>query len=274
MASAAYIDDVLALVHGLTGADITPSLLELAPEDDPSTEIYITAYVGGKELRPAIAVQQALQMSVDAAAIVVEAWYRGLDHLDRSDVESMLQERLVDLTLIYLTAGSLFGRWSINVTTPEGRKKLGAIGAVAVVALVFTAVIPPVSITVLGVVGSLAIIAKPNALPQGGVPLQTIDPADTESTTAEVTVHVSNPNPAAPNGALRHVYDVDLYGPREANEAFLGRVRELAAVAQSCFIEGAPKTYQRVRVWSSAAPDRDKLRRFATELGIEIVSIS
>src|ERR1700733_7250447 len=146
MPSAAYIDDVLALVQALGNANIAASVRGRAPDADASTEVPIDVRVDGTELRPAIAVQQSLELCVDAAAIVVDAWGSDVAILDRDYVEQILRGRLVELTIVDLGTGSFLARFSIDPRSARGRKRLVAIAVVAVVALSFVAVIPPAAI--------------------------------------------------------------------------------------------------------------------------------
>jgi hypothetical protein len=256
---------VLALAEALTQADLAASVLPLVPDTEDPGRVDIDIFIGADELRPALAVQQLLQLCVDSAAIVVDSWDRERPSLSRDEVESILGDRLIDLTIVYLSDGSFLAKFSINPKTSEGRKRLFAIGSLTVAALVITAVIPPAALIVTGALPSVAVMLKPDAKKANDpVPLKTVDPRDV----ADANVHITVSGPI-------HVYDIYVDGPPGAKEAFLVRVHNLAGVeAQSGFVTAGPDAGRLLRVWSSKALDESQLRAFAAETATEIASIT
>jgi hypothetical protein len=274
MATAAYVDDVFDVVQALRRADATWEVIDRAPDADDSATATVDVYVETGELRSALAVQQALQLSFDAAAIVVEHGSRE-DDIERGTVEALLRDHIVELTLVELSAGSLRGRFTIDPHTEKGRRRLLAIGGVGVIALHFA--FPPLAPILLGVglVKELSDIVRPDALPPAQVEPKTVDPADIPPAATRVAVELdertdkaADPNEVA--APPTYMYDVDIHGPADANWSFVQRVRDIDGVArESRAIIG--EEYQRIRIWSSAPIDTDTLHRLAQEAGTEIL---
>ncbi|HEX4436995.1 MAG TPA: hypothetical protein VH061_09380 [Solirubrobacteraceae bacterium] len=271
MAGAPYVDDVVALVEALAVADLAPSVLPFVPDTDDPGWVVIDAYVGADDVRPALAVQQLIQLCVDSAAILVGSWDRLDPHLSREEVEAILRDRPVELTIVYLSDGSFFAKYSINPKTPEGRKRIVAMGGVAVAALVLTAVLPPVAITVAGVLPAAAAMLKPDPEKSKGSPtaaeakvdLKTVDREDL----AGANVHVTVTGPT-------HVYDIHVEGPQEAKDAFLAHVLTIEGVQQSSrFVEPGGDAGRPLRVWSSRALNGDQIRVIAAETGVGIAGV-
>ncbi|HEY7075533.1 MAG TPA: hypothetical protein VH418_09190 [Solirubrobacteraceae bacterium] len=275
MATAAYAQDVLALAQALAGADITREVIDRAP-DAGEADVFIDVRAEAGELRPALAVQEAVQLCVDAAAIVVEASSRDGFDLGPEAVDAFLRDRIVELTVVDLWAGSFRGRFTINPRTENGRRRVLAIGGLAIVALHFA--FPPLGTTLLvvGAAKELYDLIQPDTLAHGRVSPKSVDTADVAAAGAQLTITArpaAGESTTADDAATpppRYVYDVDIHGSSTANRSFVERVHALEGVErQSRPVVG--DEYQRVRIWSSEPLDAATLARLAQEAGTEIV---
>jgi hypothetical protein len=265
----------MALVQELMRADITREVIARAPDADQSATVAIDVYAGAGELRSAVAVQQALQMSIDAAAIVIDAASRDATEIGLEDVEALLRERIVDLRVVTLSAGSIRGRFTINPRTENGQRRLLAIGGVAIIALHIA--FPPLApfLLAVGAAKELGEIIRPDAVPPSEAPPKSVDPTDLSSADAQVRItlrpdeeEATHADAAAPPS--EYVYDVDIHGPSPANVSFLDRILGLEGVdKQSRPIIG--EEYQRIRIWASKPINADTLERLAKDAGTEIV---
>ena len=188
MATAAYIDDVLAIAASLGESGLGPAILEAAPTGGDPGEVAIDLRVDTDDLRPAIALQQALQLNIDAAALYVAATEEG-GQFDPEYAAAFLSERPVELVVVELGVGSFLARFSINPKTKSGRERLIAIAGLAATGLILTGVLAPVALTVVGGVAFVNAIASPDDIPRGEVPLKTIDPGDARG--VSITVEFS-----------------------------------------------------------------------------------
>src|SRR5262249_29610213 len=102
MATEAYVDDIFTIVQALTQAESAAAWVKGLPDTDGSATAYIWVQVGSPELRPALAVQQSLQLSFDAAAIVVAYPPWTGPSIDRDLIQATLGNRLVELTIVHL----------------------------------------------------------------------------------------------------------------------------------------------------------------------------
>lgn len=277
MPTDAYLDDVFTLVDALSREDITRAVLEAAPPAEHSTEVVIEVYLREDELRAAIAFQQALQLSVDAAATIVESSVRGIEP-GRDLVETVVGERFVELIIIDLGSGSFFGRFKIDPRTKDGRTRILAIAGVTVAGLTLASVLPPAAPLIIGGIGSLATILTPDALPSDTVPLKTVDGDDVD-VEPKMEIRASDGSaedePRVPAEQRKvFVYDVDLDGLKKANDDFLARVHELPSVeAQSRFITVNPGELPRIRIWSSEPLDEAQLAESAASAGTRIARV-
>lgn len=272
MATAAYIDDVLSLAYALRELPATEALLAAAPDPGAEDEISFDVTVYADELRPALALHQALQLSADAAALYIETAEEGRE-LDRDFATAFLAERPVELLVRDLGTGSFRGRYTLNPKTLAGRRRLFALGGLTATGLVLTGVLAPVGLVIAGGVGFANEFISPDDKP--AVQLQTVDPADAQQAQIEVRVDTTEPgeHPAVPQRRV-YVYDACLRGSTEANEAFLSQVHALDGVErQSRFLATEPGESQRLRIWSAGPLDLDSLRATAEELGIEVVDL-
>lgn len=283
MATAAYLDDVFALVQELVQPDLYNSVAEAmtaqAPAPDALGDIEITAtvYVESDQLRSAIAVQQALQLSIDAAAIAIEFFPTPGIRLSREDIEMILRDHIVELTIADLGAGSFRGRFKIRLRNENGG--LNVLPFLGLAGIGLSHICPPIAIgfIIFGALRDINEILPFEIAPREDGALKSANVPDV--TAAEVRLAVEPAGPglgAAPVRAAEpqlYVYDVDL--DQAANASFLTHVREVASVQrQSRFIFRGEPEYPRVRIWSSAPLDPEILRRLAAESGASIHGIS
>jgi hypothetical protein len=272
MPGAAYIDDVFTLVEALNRPDLAALARQFEPDTDGSFRIDISVYVGADDLRSALAVQQLLQLSVDSASIVVESWDRVDPYISRDEIESILRDRLVELSIVRLSDGSFLAKYTINPKNPQGRKRLLAMAVVTVAALGVAAVIPPAAVAVVGALPTLADVLRPDPTkpPRDDAPsespkvnLKTVDSEDVGKNV--VRVEVAGPI---------HVYEIFVDGSVDARDVFLDRVRKLKGVeGQSRFVKHGSGAEVRLKVWSNRALNRDKLRALASETGCKVSGI-
>jgi hypothetical protein len=267
LATAAYIDDVLAIAAGLDESGLGPAILEAAPVGRNGDEAEIELRVDSNDLRPAIVLQQALQLSVDAATLYLVA-SEEKRRLDPDYVAAFLAERPVELVVVQLSTGSFLARFSINPLTKAGRGRTIAIAGLAATGLVLTGVLAPVALTVVGGVAFINVIATPDAkAPNQQVPLKTIDPA--EAREAPIAVEVSGTESQKP-----FIYKIDVEGPSEAVKAFLSQLRQLDSVLQARIRpEVQPGPHKHLLVWSSHPLDTELVNATGRELGLEVVDI-
>lgn len=276
MPTETYVDDVFTLVQALTRAEITSAVMNGVRADVPD-EVYLTIDVDHRELRPALAVQQSLQLSLDAAAIAVDYLSQPDRELSRDYVEAVLRDQVAELTIVDLATGSFLGRFSLTIRTDEGRRKIVAIAGLMVVALCL--IYPPAGIALIVLEGlhnlndvltPAAIQQTQTAAVQAQEPLGTVDRSDMPSQDVKVVVGPRD------NSPLRrvHVCDVDLVGTLSADRAFLKRVHKLPSVQRgSRFIVGETGGPRRIRIWSTEVLDPKILDSLAGDSGTSIVDI-
>jgi hypothetical protein len=275
MPNSLYAGDVLTLVRVLSDWDGAREGLRRAGDAETPTTLFVSVRVDADDLRPALAVQQALLLSFDAASAFVEATDEIRLSLDSAWVETVLRRRPVDLTIVDLQAGSFLARYSIDPRTESGRRRLLAIGTMAAFAL--HVVFPPAvaGMIVIDLAVGLNDLASPDAEELDRPPLRTLDRADIRTAGVQVAlVSDTARTEAAPPRAV-HVYDLDLPAAGPAAKAFLDRVRAWPGVEQqSRFVTGAADGLQRARIWSSEALDPELLRHIAGAAGTTIISIT
>lgn len=272
MATEAYIDDVLSLAFELREHQGARAILEAAPLAGDEDEVSFDVRVAADELRPAIAVQQALQLSADAAALFVEAAEEGRG-LDRDFARDFLAEHPVELLIVELGRGSFLARYTLNPKSKAGRQRLFALGGLVSTGLVLTGVLSPLGLTVAGGLIFANEFLSPDEKPT--VQPKTLDPADAQQAQVEVRVEATAPNELPPPPARQvYVHDFCLRGSTEANEALLSRIHGLVGVErQSRFLATEPGEPQRLRIWSSDPLDLEATRAMAEALGIEVIDI-
>jgi len=263
LATAAYIDDVLAIAAGLDESGAGPAILEAAPDGREGDRAAIELRVDGDDLRPAIVLQQALQLSVDAAALYLAATEEKR-RLDPNYAAAFLAERPVELAVVQLSTGSFLARFSINPKTKAGRGRTIAIAGLAATGLVLTGVLAPVALTVVGGVAFVNLIATPDPKP---VPLKTIDPGEAEK--APATVEISGTESQKP-----FLYKIDVEGTSEAVKAFLSQLLQLDSVHEARIRpEIQPHPRKRLLVWSSHPLDTELIESTGRKLGLEVLDV-
>ncbi len=142
MAAPAYVNDVLELLRALPEDDIGRLLAEDTIDDnDNNDRVLLDLTVQTRNLRSALAVQQALQLAFDVAGIVI---YRpDPERLTSEQVNELLDMRLVELTIEDLHTGSFFTKLGLNLKTPTGRRSWAAIFHIASVVLLLLG--PPIA---------------------------------------------------------------------------------------------------------------------------------
>jgi len=261
MATRAYVEDVLSLASALRESDRGRAVLEAAPPATDADAVTVDIRVDADELRPAIAVQQALQLCVDAAALCVEIdATEDSRELSHEYATAFLAENPVDLVVIDLGLGSFRARISINPKTKAGRSRLLAIGGLAAIGLVATGVLAPVGMTVAGGLALLNQIS-PDDKPPVQVPLQTIDSADAGD--AEITIE---------GGGF--AYEIHLNGSPDAVAAFLSWIGKLDSFRALEHPESESSESDLLRIWLTERLDQGLVDAVTRELGIEISRIA
>lgn len=191
MTTEAYVDDVFTLVQALAGEEITRSLM--APDADALGEVSLDVYVPGDQLRSAIAVQQALQLSVDAAAIFVDFSSRNEPDVSREYVEAILRDHIVELIIVDLATGSFRAHFKIDVRTANGRARLLALANATAAAL--SLFVPPaaIAVVILVVLQGVNEFLSSDATPRNQAELKTVDSSDIAVEGARVTISVTGP---------------------------------------------------------------------------------
>lgn len=267
MATPAYLEDVLSLAAGLRESELGPAILEMAPAAGDADAVTIDLRVYEDDLRPAIAVQQALQLSVDAAALYVDSATEGRE-LDFDYAAAFVADRPIEVLVLELSRGSFLARFSVNPKTKAGRDRLLAIGGLATGALVLTGVLAPLAVSAAGGLAFLNQIFTPDAKPPE-VPLSTVDPTETQRTRVEAEI-VATSREAPPENVESFAYDFWLAGSPEAIDAFLAWVEELRALQGYGRFKDEP---ERLRIWLSEPLDLDLARATAEREGIEVLRI-
>lgn len=263
MATSAYLDDVLSLATGLSESGLGPAILDAAPASGDADTVTIDIRIEAGELRPAIAVQQALQLCVDAAALYLDATEEGRE-LDPDYAAALLAESPVELLLVDLGFGSFWARVSINPKTKAGRSRLFAIGALTATGLVFTGVLAPVGLTVAGGLALLNQIS-PDDKPPIQVPLKTIDSGDTRDAQTGVEITIEGGGSA---------YEIRFNGSPEAVAAFLtwvGKLDSFRALEHSASDSGESDL---LRIWLTERLDQGQASAAARKLGVDISRIT
>lgn len=280
MAATAYVDDVLSLIAALRESDRARGVLaEIRAADGGAPEVEIEAYVKADGLRPALAVQQAIQLSVDAAAVFVDTYPdRGFENISRDQVEAFLGDRTFELGLVEFRIDSFFGRYSINPKKKNGRARLYAVAVVAATALTLTGVLAPGALIIVTGVASMDVALTPDDVPSESVDLKTIDPADADDSPPRITVRGSEGADGdllrTPGANRGYVYDIHLDGPAAAIEAFADKVfgwREVDSWELALFAGAGERS--RIRFWSQRSIGPRRLSKLATAAGVTIYRI-
>jgi hypothetical protein len=241
----------------------------MAPPAGDADAVTIDLRVHADELRPAIAVQQALQVSVDAAALYLKAMEGG--GLDPDHAAALIAEHPFDVLVVELGTGSFLARFSINPKTKAGRDRLLAMGGLATGALVLTGVLAPVAVPAAGGLAYLNHIFTPDAKPPNAVALQTMDPAETRGAEVEVTVTTKGNGP--PGTAESFAYDISFADSPEAIAEFLAWVQRLNGLQGYGHFKSESGEPNRLRIWLTNPLDIDEARAMAESLGIEAIRI-
>jgi hypothetical protein len=265
MPTSAYVDDVLSLAAGLRNSELVPAVLAATRAGGDADAVTLDVRISADALRPALTVQQALQLCVDAAALFVDAAVEDRE-LDPDYAVSFLAESPIELTIVELGTGSFRARFSINPRRKVGRDRLIAIGGLVATGLVLTGVLAPVALTAAGGLVFLNGVLTPDTRIPTEVPLKTIDPAETQNTPIEVKI-------ASDSNA--RTYEIRVRGTPDAIESFRSWLIELDSLLAHLYpdeeSEGPDQAHVVIRV---AGPlDLDRLRGEAERLGIEFLWI-
>jgi hypothetical protein len=264
MATNAYIDDVLSLAVRLGDSGLGPAVLDSAPAGGSDGVVTIDVRVYADELKPALAVQQALQLCVDAAALYADATAENRE-LDPDYTAAFVAERPVELLIIELGAGSFLARFSINPKTKAGRNRLIAIGGLATVGLVLTGVLAPLAVTAAGGLGYLNSALTPDAKPLAEMPLKTVDLAEAQDTQVEVEIT---------GEGTAFAYEIQFSGSPDAIAAFLNWVGEINSVQPYEYAESESSQSELLRIWPVEPLDQGQTRAVAESLGIKVSQIT
>jgi hypothetical protein len=270
MATTAYVEDVLALAAGLRESGLGPAVYDLAPAGGDVDAVTIDLKVHAGALGPAIAAQQALQLSVDAAALYADAMAKGRE-LDFDYAAGLVAECPVEVVILDLSTGSFLARFSINPKTKGGRDRLLAIGGLAMTGLVLTGVLAPVALTAAGGLGYLNHVFTPEAKPPG-VPLQTVDPTDAQDARVEVKATAAG-GESGQDRAEAFAYDVWVAGTPKAVAAFLTWVQHLGSFQGYGHYESEAEGSDRVRLWLTEPVDSDWIKLRGEDLGVEVIRV-
>lgn len=206
MSTEAYRADVTGLAQALMELDVAERVAFETPDAAPFDGVDIVVHVDNQDARAAIAVQQLLQLSLDAAALAVvtldperfraEEWERQ-DDIGR-----------VELTIVDLGNGSFFARFSVNPGSKAGRNRLLAILSFA--ALGAALLFPPSALVTGPIIAALAAlnaILTPDDVPQGRrYEPATVDADDIpDSTSVLLAIEKSNSFTLVIDGATENV---------------------------------------------------------------------
>jgi hypothetical protein len=142
MPSRAYLGDVAQVTRGLLSEGFARGIIdrsERAAEQLAGVEFEV--FVRGAALRPALAALEALQLAVDAASVAVQYTDSDAAGSISAPTTGLLGEfaaawlPLYELEIIDLDRGSLRARLRLNPRSPEGRRRLVAVGTLASLAL-------------------------------------------------------------------------------------------------------------------------------------------
>jgi hypothetical protein len=265
MATSVYVDDVLSLAAGLRDSELVPAVLAATRAGGDADAVTVDVHISADALRPAITVQQALQLCVDAAALFVDAAVENRE-LDADYAVSFLAEPPIELTVVGLGTGSFRARFSINPMRKTGRDRLIAIGGLVATGLMLTGVLAPVALTAAGGLVFLNGVLTPDTKLPTQVPLQTIDPAEAQNKGIEVKI--------ASDGNAR-TYEIRISGTPDATASFRSSLLELDSLLAHLYpdeeSEGPERAHMVIRV---AGPlDLELVRTEAERLGIEFLWI-
>jgi hypothetical protein len=275
MPGEAYLDDLLDVVEALGRLDVARALVEREFAGEPPIALNLDVHVSSDDFRGAVNVQQGLLLSLEAAAVFVEV--ASTDRpFSREVLEAVARDRPVDVTIVDLFGGSWRSVLKVVPRTKASRAKILAVAGVAAVAAGM--VFPPAG-GVIVLAGSIA-TAINEFLPEHArtpepVPLKTVDPTNLPAFQAQIDAESSGDGPANASPTHPHVYDIDVDGAPDANQALLDRIRGLDSVVPSSrYIINNDANQQRIRVWSSAPLAPDPLSQLASDAGTKIVAIT
>jgi hypothetical protein len=223
MSTAGYRRDVATLARFLVRSDtidITRFLYDLQPpKDDPRIDLVIDAQ--SNSLRELSALQQLIQLSFDAAAVIVSTSGDLPFELPEEQIYEILDGFGVELRLLGLEYGSFWARYSLDPRASQGRRRLLSMAALAGVILTAVASqgLPFILGAALGAPALLDAIITRDDLPV----LETFDP---NGLPRDVTLHF------VPGGVWRYLFTVKSASTTEARIAFLAEVTQLIGVAR------------------------------------------
>jgi hypothetical protein len=281
MPAEAYLEDLLDVVEALGRLDVARAMVEHEFAGEPPTALNLDVHVFSDDFRDAVGVQQGLLLSLEAAAVFVEVALTDRP-FDREVLEAVARDRPVDLTIVDLSGGSWRFILKVVPRTKASRGRILAVAGVAVVAggAVFTGAAVPIALA-----GSIA-VAVNAFLPEQAqkpepVPLKTVDPTNLPDFQAQIDAESPRDAPADTPPSHPHVYDIDVDGASDANQALLDSIRRLDSVdPQSRYIRNdtniinTDANKQRIRVWSSTPLTPDQLSQLASNAGTKIVAIT
>ena len=275
MATEQYVEDVFNLINVLKPAALqlgdTQVDNSLGEEQD---RFFVNLHVHSDDLRAAIAVQQAVQLTVDAVAVIAELYDFEADDFTvyQEQVAELLIEPLVDISIRRLSDGSFVTDLRVRFRRRSARAKFLAIATLVGVG-VGIILFPPTTIPLLTftvVMSGMAVATLVNELRQDAPPrlhLQTIeaDAAIDATATTEIVVSDSQYDIVT--------QDVFLSGSDSANAAFIELVKSVPVVRPDTrLIQGAEPGYQKARIWSSIPVSPNVLRQLAEQAGTTVVA--
>jgi hypothetical protein len=275
MPAEAYLEDLVDVVKALSRLDVAQTLVRHELAGEPPTTLNLDVHVFSDDFRGAVNVQQGLLLSLEAAAVFVEVASTNRP-FSTEVIKAVAGDRPVEVTIVDLYGGSWRVVLKVVPRTKASRGKVLGVAGIAVVAAgaIFTGAAVPIALA-----GSIA-VALNEFLPEHArtpepVPLKTVDPSNLPAFRAQIDAESPRDEPANTPPTHPHVYDIDVDGVPDANQALLEGILGLDSVAsQSRFITKPDPNQQRIRVWSSTPLTPDQLNQLAADAGTKIVAIT
>jgi hypothetical protein len=275
MPAEAYLEDLLDVVDALGRLDVARALVEHEFAGESPTALNLDVQVFSDDFRSTVNVQQGLLLSLEAAAVFVEV--ASTDRpFSREAFEAVARDRPVDVTIVDLFGGSWRSVLRVVPRTKASRTRILAVAGVAAVAAgaVFSGAVIPIALA-----GSIA-TALNEFLPEHArtperVPLKTVDASNLPAFQVQIDAESPRDEPANTPPTQAHVYDIDVDGAPDANQALLDRILGLDSVVPSSrYIINNNANQQRIRVWSSTPLAPEQLSQLASDAGTKIVAIT
>jgi hypothetical protein len=275
MPAEAYLDDLLDVVDTLGRLDVARALVEHEFAGEPPTALNLDVHVFSDDFRGAVNVQQGLLLSLEAATVFVEV--ASTDRpFSREAFEAVARDRTVDVTIVDLFGGSWRSVLRVVPRTEAGRAKILAVAVVAAAAaaIVFPVAAVPIALAV-PIAAALNEFLPEDARRSERVPLKAVDLSNLPAFQVQIDAESPRDERTSSPPTHAHVYDIDVDGTPDANQALLDHILGLDSVVPSSrYIINSDANQQRIRVWSSTPLTPDELSQLASDAGTKIVAIT